>query len=213
VRKGAPRRSARGRRGYHHGNLRRALIDAAIELAEERGAENVSVREAARRAGVSPGAPFRHFADRTALMTAVAEETTKRLVAEVEAALAAAPADDPLERYRAIGDAYLRWASENPTHFAIVSQRGLIDYAGSPSLGPDNDGLQAKMNELLREAERRGELRTDRLRLVQVASRALVYGLARMQIDGHFPSWHVDAEEAEPLMHDVLRLFLAGLRR
>src|SRR5439155_919554 len=57
---------------YHHADLKRVLIDAALLLAEEGGAEAVSVRAAARRAGVSPGAPFRHFPSRVALMTAVA---------------------------------------------------------------------------------------------------------------------------------------------
>ena len=73
---------------YHHGDLRRVLIDAALKLAEEGGPEAVSVREAARRAGVSPGAPFRHFDSRAALMTAVAEEAQRRFRAEIEAALA-----------------------------------------------------------------------------------------------------------------------------
>src|SRR5579863_903664 len=73
-----PKRRGAGRpppaaRPYHHGDLRRVLIDAASQLAEEGGAEAVSVREAARRAGVSPGAPFRHFPSRDALMLAVAE--------------------------------------------------------------------------------------------------------------------------------------------
>jgi AcrR family transcriptional regulator len=213
ARKPAKRRPARPRRAYHHGNLRQALIDATLELVAEQGPENVSVREAARRAGVSPAAPFRHFADRTALMTAVSEEATRRLVAEIDSALAKATTDDPLERYGRMGEAYLRWAAANPTHFAIVSQRRLIDYAGSPTLGPDNDRLQERMNALLREAEQRGELRSSDLRGIQLASRALVYGLARMQIDGHFPSWHVGAEETETVMRDVLRLFLAGLRR
>src|SRR5215213_2214532 len=68
---------------YHHGDLRRALIDAALQLAGEGGAEAVSVREAARRAGVSPGAPFRHFPSRDALMAAVATEAQRRFRAEI----------------------------------------------------------------------------------------------------------------------------------
>src|SRR5512142_2500607 len=104
---------------YHHGDLRRGLIDAAIQLAEEGGAGAVSVREAARRAGVSPGAPFRHFESRDALMTAVAEEAQRRFRAEIDAALAEAPAGDPLARFRKLGLAYLRWAMRNPAHFEI----------------------------------------------------------------------------------------------
>src|SRR5205085_11061296 len=110
---------------YHHGDLRRVLIDAALRLVGESGPEAVSVREAARRAGVSPAAPFRHFPSRDALMTAVAEEAQRRFRAEIEQALADAPADDPLGRFRCIGLAYLRWAMRNPTHFEIISSRRL----------------------------------------------------------------------------------------
>jgi len=76
------------------------LIDAALQLAEEGGPEQVSVREAARRAGVSAGAPFRHFETRDALMTAVAEEAQRRFRDEIERALAEAPAGDPLSCFR-----------------------------------------------------------------------------------------------------------------
>src|SRR2546423_11324984 len=65
-------------RGYHHGNLRRALLEAALELAQRHGPERVSVREAARLIGVSPRAPFRPFPHRPALMTALAEEAGPR---------------------------------------------------------------------------------------------------------------------------------------
>src|SRR3982750_3800249 len=75
---------------YHHGDLRRVLIDAALQLVSEGGTEAVSVREAARRAGVSPGAPFRHFSSRDALMQAVAEEAQRRFRGGIEAALAGA---------------------------------------------------------------------------------------------------------------------------
>src|SRR5258708_15493721 len=81
----------------------------------------MSVREAARRVGVSPGAPFRHFPSRIALMTAVAEEAQRRFRVEIDAALAEAPVDDPLARFRCIGLAYLRWAMRNPAHFEIIS--------------------------------------------------------------------------------------------
>src|SRR3954466_10186058 len=99
---------------YHHGDLRRVLIDAALQLVGEGGPEAGSGREAARRAGVSPGAPFRHFPSRDALMQAVAEEAQRRFRAEIEAALAAAPAGDPLGRLRCLGLPYLRRAVRKP---------------------------------------------------------------------------------------------------
>src|SRR6266702_7974811 len=113
---------------YHHGDLRRVLIAAALELVGEGGVDAVSVREAARRAGVSPGAPFRHFPSRDALMNAVAEEAQRRFRAEIELALAGAPAGDPLGRFRCLGLAYMRWAMKNPTHFEIISSRRFFDH-------------------------------------------------------------------------------------
>jgi 3-phosphoglycerate kinase len=85
---GPRRRASRtsAQKPYHHGDLRRVLIDAALQLVSEGGMDAVSVREAARRAGVSPGAPFRHFASRDALMQAVAEEAQRRFRTEIEAA-------------------------------------------------------------------------------------------------------------------------------
>ena len=128
------------------------LIDAALQLAEEGGAEAVSVREAARRAGVSPGAPFRHFESRDALMTAVAEEAQRRFRAEIEAALAEAPADDPLARFRCFGLAYLRWAMRNPTHFEIISSGRSFDHDEAAGLSRDNAELIDLTERMLAEA-------------------------------------------------------------
>src|SRR5260221_3504726 len=122
-----PSRRAAAPKPYHHGDLRRALIEAALRLAEEGGAEQVSVREAARRAGVSAGAPFRHFETRDALMTAVAEEAMRRFKSEIDRALEQSPAERPLERLRAIARAYLRWALRNPAYFEVHSTQRLFD--------------------------------------------------------------------------------------
>ena len=109
------------RTSYHHGNLRDTLIDAAIQLVEEGGPDNVSVREAAKRAGVSAGAPFRHFQSKTALLTAVAEQAMNRLTEAVANALSEVDSADPIVAFEAIGQGYLEWAIANPTHFQIIS--------------------------------------------------------------------------------------------
>ena len=198
---------------YHHGDLRRVLIDAALQLVGEGGAEAVSVREAARRAGVSPGAPFRHFPSRDALMQAAAEEAQRRFRAEIEAALAGAPADDPLARFRCLGLAYLRWAMRNPTHFEVISSRRLFDHDKSAAISGDNAGLIELTERTLAEAFSAGQLRSADLKQIQIAGRALVYGFARMNIDGHFPRWGVDGPEAERTAEAILDLFIAGIAR
>jgi AcrR family transcriptional regulator len=205
------RPSPPSRRSYHHGDLRRVLIEAALHLAAE-GAD-VSVREAARRAGVSPGAPFRHFPSRDALMMAVAEEAQRRFRAEIEAALAAAASDDPLAQVRSIGLAYLRWAMKNPAHFEIISTGRYFDHDAAGALSKDNAEIIAMMTRLLELAAARGQLRSDDLKRIQIAARALVYGFARMQIDGHFPRWGVAEDQIEPMAEGILDLFIDGIAK
>jgi AcrR family transcriptional regulator len=198
---------------YHHGDLRRGLIEAAIQLAEEGGAGAVSVREAARRAGVSAGAPFRHFESRDALMTAVAEEAQRRFRAEIDAALAEAPPDDPLARFRKLGLAYLRWAMRNPAHFEIISSGRYFDHDQAAELSRDNAELIGLTGRLLAEAFAAGQLRSVDLKQVQLAGRALVYGFARMNIDGHLPRWGVAAADVERSAEAILDLFIEGIAR
>lgn len=187
---------------YHHGHLREALVQAALDLIEEQGLEALSVREVARRAGVSPGAPFRHFANRTALLTAVAEQAGQRLHDAVDAALARSSSQPPIDRLAALGAAYLRWARENPLHFRIVSDRALIDYEGSNSLRTQNAAIREHMRALLL-AHGSSAMGRDAIEARLLAARALVYGLARMAADGHLAEWsgqsHPDQAQAAAL--------------
>jgi AcrR family transcriptional regulator len=201
---------AAGRKGYHHGRLREAMLEAAVALIEEVGPYAVSVREVARRAGVSPGAPFRHFPTRTALLTAVAEEAMRRFQAEIAAALLQVAGADARTRLTAVGRAYLAWAVRNPTHFKVISNRDLIDYAHSSTLMGINAQTQALLEGLYREAAAAGQLRGDDLEAQVLASRALVYGLARMAADGHLPPAGVGGDETAAL-DAALELFVAGL--
>ena len=198
---------------YHHGDLRRVLIEAALQLAGEGGAAAVSVREAARRAGVSPGAPFRHFPNRDALMTAVAGEAQQRFRAEISAALAEVPEADPLARFRALGLAYLRWAMRNPGHFEIISSCRYFEHDKATELSRDNAELIALSGRTLADAFARGQLRDLDLKQVQVAGRALVYGFARMNIDGHFPRWGIAEAEAGRTAEAIIDLFIDGIAK
>ena len=123
-----PRKSAksrppgkRSRTGYHHGDLPRALVRAALELISKEGADGFTLREAARLVGVTHGAAYRHFADKTALLAALAEEGFRELVTTMEAARALVPrSDDVRARVHAIASAYVRFALEHPSHFRVM---------------------------------------------------------------------------------------------
>ena len=204
-----PKAETRRPTSYHHGNLREALIDAAVQLTEEGGPDSVSVREVAKRAGVSPGAPFRHFSNKTALMTAVAEQAMSRFRSEITNAVDNVATDEPIERFAAVGVAYLRWAIRNPTHFQIISTRSLIDWDSSESLRRDNEAVRSLMEVSMVEAQQRSMLRSNDIADTQIAARALVYGLARMVIDGHFAQWAMSGQTAEQTTQSVLKHFVS----
>ncbi len=116
--------SGGGHRGYHHGNLREALVAAALELIAERGPFGFSFVEAARHAGVSPAAPYRHFRDRDELMAEVARRGFERF----EAGLVAAWDEgrpDPVTAFERIGRAYLAFARHERAHYAAMFEAGL----------------------------------------------------------------------------------------
>jgi AcrR family transcriptional regulator len=193
---------------YHHGHLVEALLNAAIELIEEKGVDALSVREVAKRVGVSPGAPFRHFGSKASLLTAVAEQAMSRLTASVMTRLEAAGQTSPLEALRAIGHGYLAWVLENPTHFMVISSRTLIDFHGSARLVEENEAIRHIMCDLIVQGRADGSLKAglppDDLIF---AARAFIYGIARMWIDKHFEEWKVEKPPAKA-MADALDLFI-----
>jgi len=113
-----------GRRGYHHGNLREALVAAALDLIGQKGPSGFTFAEAARQAGVSAAAPYRHFRDRDALMADVARRGFDLFAARLEAAWGdGKPA--PLAALQRMGTAYLAFARDEPAYFAAMFECGL----------------------------------------------------------------------------------------
>lgn len=114
-------------RTYYAGDLRRDLIEAALAAVVESGPANVSLRDLSRRLGVSHAAPKNHFADKKALFTTLATEAHRRLAGYIDDAVDAVPDGDPMRRLVAGGRAYLRFARENPGHFAVMWQEDVQD--------------------------------------------------------------------------------------
>lgn len=126
-----------GRRGYHHGNLREALVKAARDLIMEKGASGFSFAEAARAAGVSPAAPYRHFRDRDALVAEVARRGFELFTAALAQAWNEGK-PSPRAAFDRVGQAYLAFARKEPAHFSAMFECGLAidDY---PDLRAEGD--------------------------------------------------------------------------
>ena len=124
------------RRGYHHGNLREALIDTALSLISEKGPAGFTIAEAARAAGVSPAAPYRHFKDRDALIADVAERGFELFTKGLAEAWAEGK-PTPREALMRMGRAYLAFAREEPAYYTAMFESGLCfrDYAALQETG------------------------------------------------------------------------------
>lgn len=176
------RRSARVRK-YHHGNLRRAMLDAALGLVEEEGAGALTLRATARRAGVSQAAPYRHFASKQALLAAVAEEGF-RTMAQAMRAASAAEGDDPLARFRALGLAYVDFATTHPAHFRVMFGRAAADRSAYPSLQEAAGETFDLLVSAIADCQRAGFVRPGDPAELALAAWSATHGLASLWVDG-----------------------------
>jgi AcrR family transcriptional regulator len=168
-----------GSRGYHHGDLRAALIAEGLRLLAEREADALSLREVARGVGVSATSVYRHFPDKAALLTALAVEGLKQLGAQQAAADAAAGGGD--DGFAATGRAYVRFALANPALFRLIFTTPALDVEIG-RIGDSQAGALL-MAHAMREAQHGGA----EARVRAARSWALVHGLAMLMLDGQIP--------------------------
>ncbi|GAA3625199.1 TetR/AcrR family transcriptional regulator [Microlunatus ginsengisoli] len=190
--------------GYHHGDLRVALIDAGTELVAEGGLPALSVAEAARRTGVSAAAPYRHFPSRQDLVVAVATKAAEELDAAMRAAADEA-GDDPTEAIAAAAAAYVRFAGTRRTGFDVVfapELRGVHD----PSLR--DAGRSVSDIVLLRAIAATGGDTQAAVDLIPQFM-AVAHGSASMHLIGIF----ADLDAAARLAADTMRSLLNGAGR
>jgi AcrR family transcriptional regulator len=169
------------RRPYHHGNLREALIDAALDLARAGGPDAVVVREASRRVGVSHNAAYRHFPDREALLSAVLERCAAALSGAMEARLeAVGPQDGTPERafrrLEATGRAYVEFALSEPGLFRTAFAVKRPQETGS--------GPYALLNAQLDGLVEAGAIARERRPYAELSAWSAVHGLSALLVDG-----------------------------
>ena len=165
--------------GYHHGDLARALEDAAMQLLERMPAAEISLREVARAANVSHNAPYHHFSDRLGLLKAIAERSMADLLDRVRAAAAAAP--DARAALAAGGSAYIRFAVEHPHAFdAVYDPTVCIPGSPTPTMAPLIAGLETVLAE--------GAIAVGLDQPIDAVTLwGLIHGLGTLAAAGHFP--------------------------
>lgn len=163
-------------RSYHHGDLRSALVEAGLKALETTPLADLSLRQIARDVGVSATAVYRHFPDKAALLSALAQAGIEQMAAWQGAAAAAASPDDA---FAATGRAYVRWALANPALFRLVF--GQCREVGQTVFG-DNEA--ARMLRDYAQGITGDEAGAQRLML---QAWAVVHGLAMLMLDGQLP--------------------------
>lgn len=196
-------RKAPGR--FHHGDLRRALLDAVAEAVMEVGPEGISLRDCARRAGVAHSAAAPHFGDKRGLLTAFAAEGFERLGRAQDSAMAAA-AGEPAAQLAAAGRGYLAFARDNPGHFRLMWRSSLLDNE-DPTLEAARHGAWEPLERAVVAATPGLAPAAQHERMAMAWS--TVHGFAALAAEGAGPILRGEATDAEALEALLDRLVAA----
>jgi len=171
------------------GNLRQALLDAAVATLDEVGADRLSLREVARRAGVSHAAPAHHFTDKAGLLTAIATEGFGMLVTYLAGAQPGGTGQ-PVDHLAALGRAYAQFAEESPGRFEVMFRPGLLSVS-DPAFQRAGDAAFGALRQHIAACQRRGWREREPADALAAAAWALAHGIAVLRMQGslvrHYP--------------------------
>jgi len=186
---------ARPSTSYHHGDLRRALIETALAMVTEEGAWNFTLREVARRAGVSHAAPYNHFEDKSALLAEVAALGFQSLREAMEAAAREHPRS-ARQALTGVGAAYVRFGVEQPAHFRLMFGAELAEKE-YPALREANDATFGVLTGVLERGQASGQVRRGLVLDQALTAWSLVHGLTTLLIDQRASFLGASSREAE----------------
>lgn len=207
----------RSRRPYHHGDLRQALVDAAIKLLRESGPEALTLRGVAREAGVSQAAPYRHFADRKALVAAVADDGFRRL------RLAMTPSAPPAAgkrrtkksapprdggALRELAFQYVRFARRHPAEYRVMFGAEIMETGDYPELRSSSRAVFELLSGGIAQLQQLGMIRKGDPDLIAISAWAMMHGLVMLSLDRQAT---VAARSLDELVTAATNLLMHGM--
>ena len=204
----APRVQHKPRGQYHHGELRRALLDATLAIVGRDGTGALSLRAVARRVGVSAQASYNHFPDRAALLAAAAEEGLRELARGLREARDGARGAG--ERLEATGIAYVAFASSHGAHFRLFSAPELADQRTGALLSAAYTEAFDVLLGAVEDGQKAGIVRGGDARKLALTAWATVHGLAWLVVDGQLAIARVPGEAGD-VARATVRVLFKGL--
>jgi AcrR family transcriptional regulator len=194
------------KRGYHHGDLRRGFLEEAVRIISKKGVDALTLRLVGERLGVSRTAMYRHFADKSALLAAVASEGFRMLRLQLL---------DAWERhgggghaFAEMGRAYVRFAVTNPAHYRVMFG-GRVETSVDPALAREGAGAFQVLVDAILALQKSGTVRAENpLRVAQFIW-ATVHGIAMLAIDGLLDRQQTDADTLVRFANEQIRISLS----
>ncbi len=197
---------------YHHGDLRNALIQAGLELLAEGGMQELDLRKVARQAGVSHAAPYRHFADKQALIAAINEEGFHLLAERIRSTLREV-SDEPVEQLLGVALTYVRFAKENPWLMREMFSGITIERETFESLHTASKSVYRLYAEVIRRGQGRGKIVDGDPTALAGVLWSVLHGLAMLIIENQMRPYADGPEGTERVTRYTIEVLYGGFAR
>ena len=197
---------------YHHGDLRHALIQAGLELLTDGGAAALDLRKVARKAGVSHAAPYRHFADKQALVAAINEEGFRRLAERIRSTLQEAP-DDSFEQLQAVARAYVQFAREQPWLMREMFSGLTVERESFPDLSMASKVVFMSYMEVVKQGQEEKRIIDGDPGALAGVLWSLLHGVAMLTIENQMRPYTDGPDGAERVTRFSVQMLYEGLGR
>jgi AcrR family transcriptional regulator len=197
---------------YHHGDLRNALIQAGLELLAQEGAAALDLRKVARKTGVSHAAPYRHFADKQALIAAITEEGFRRLAQRIQAILQDA-SDDTFEQLHAVARGYIYFAQENPWLMREMFSGLTIEHRAFPSLHQAAKVLYRLYVAIIKRGQEKGQIVAFAPDALAGVFWSLLHGTAMLMIENQMRAVTDEPDGVENAIRISVQMLYDGMHQ
>ncbi|EQA36041.1 WHG domain protein [Leptospira inadai serovar Lyme str. 10] len=204
-------KNAPDKNSYHHGDLKRALLDASIRILKEEGYKALSLRKAAMLAGVSQSAPYRHYSDLESLYADIAEEGFK-LLSERQRKIQSKYRTNPLLLFREAGVSYVEFALEHQDLFRIMYGNQIESHLKYESLVKMEDESFRIIVEIIQACEAAGLIKTDSVEKSAIAAWTMVHGIAVLLSGKQVMFRSVELRKARKITKDLIFFLYTGMK-